>query len=388
MFLNCKEEIELENFAFEEALVVEGTITNIEEFQTIKLSKTVPLETDDIPYLNNATVKVNASNGEVYNFTQNQEGIYISDQEFQAIPNVIYNLNINTENGEEYQSFDVQLTDPSEILNLYAEVDEDNSNINILIDSYGNNGNSQYFKYSFEETYKVVAPFYYYQDAIVENLEYDENGELSYDIIIQPREQEEENCFTSNYSNSLLITSTTNLDNNTVNRFKIHQIPTESYKILNRYSINVKQQTLSLSAYTFYKALQELGSNGSILSQSQPGFIAGNIINTTNPDKKVLGYFDIGHISQQRIYFNYSDFNLEVPNYVYDCDIKTLDYSDNAGTQLDGDANERILLYNYLGSRQFKLLEYTGGTIYTIVNPECGDCTSISSNIQPEFWEE
>ncbi len=142
----------------------------------------------------------------------------------------------------------------------------------------------------------------------------------------------------------------------------------------------------SVEAYTFYKIVKELGSVGSLLSQGQPGYVAGNMVAEANPDEKVLGFFEASSMTSKRIYFNYEDFGLEKPPYFMDCDQLYLDYRDN--TELDNDPNERDLIIQYIIYFNYQVISHPNSFIYTIAKPECTVCTSFSSNVIPDFWED
>jgi len=76
---------------------------------------------------------------------------------------------------------------------------------------------------------------------------------------------------------------------------------------MNRYSIFVKQYVQNFAAHTFYQTLKDISGSESILSQTQPGFFAGNIKSDDNPNEKVIGFFDVSSVSNKRIFFNFSD---------------------------------------------------------------------------------
>ena len=81
--------------------------------------------------------------------------------------------------------------------------------------------------------------------------------------------------------------------------------------------------------------------------------------------------------------------------YFYDCEYSAdprnvnhlrLDYSITG--LAPGTFPERLTLFQLLTNSNYKYWSNAGGAIYFIVSPECGDCTSFSSNIIPDFWED
>ncbi len=380
----CREEIELETENFESVLVVEGVITNELRQQHISLSKTTPLEQGDINYLNNAIVKVVENGNNEFTFSQNTLGIYVSDIAFQAQENLTYKLKITTEEGKTYESFDTLLTPVTNISNLYAELNSNGETLDVLIDSNDDEGTVEYYRYEYDETYKIIAPFHSNFDATVENYLF-EMGVATYDIEITEREQEERVCFTTKKSNKIILANTESLNDNQISRFSLRSINIDNPILIDRYSILVRQYAQNIKSHTFYKTIKELGSISSILSESQPGFVFGNIKPLNPENNKVIGYFEVSSVATERIYFNFVDYDLPRPDYFYECDKKILDYSEL--TNIDSIPNQRRVLRDLLSFKDYKLVSYAG-TTYTIVNPECGDCTSFSSNVQPDFWED
>ena len=392
LFFNCKEEIELATESFENVLVVEATIVNQLEFQKIKLSRTYFLEGNDQVLENNATVKVIDDTGNIFNFTQNTEGIYVSDIEFQALPNTLYSLLISTSDGKSYNALKTELTPISQIDNLYTEYDSIEEHVKIFVDSENANTGAQYFRYQYDETYKIVTPYHSPYDAIVTNVA---NSGDQYDVELVVKTEDERTCFTTKPSIDIIQTATDQLENDIVFKFPIRTISKHSAIIRERYSILVRQYVQTLEAYNYYKTIKELSVNESVLSENQPGFVTGNIISLNSETEKVIGFFEVASVSSERIYFNYLDLGITQPNYFFDCEYKTDEGGDRNYNPfhrkldyeiVDG-LDHRGKLYRALTHQiPEKYINREEPYTYDIVIPECGDCTSFSSNIQPDFW--
>ena len=385
--IGCTEPYEIETKTYENVLVVESTITDENKQQVVKLSRTSALENSDILTENNASVIITANNGESFNFSQdNETGFYVSNQNFSAQPNVAYTLNIVTVAGKRYSSTVVNLPPSVEMDEVYVErvvsPTDNKDGIQVLVNTEDPTGNAKYFRYEYEETYKIVAPdpTRYYTEIINYN---PESG--TYEVILTDREREII-CYSTEASIGITQTATTELEENKVFRFPIRYLSKSDAKIQTRYSILVKQYVQSIEAFTFYKIINDLGSIQSLLSQGQPGYVAGNMISEEDPNEKILGFFEIASMTSKRIYFNYENFGFDKPPYFVDCEILFLDYRDN--TVFDDDWNEREALYEYVTFKNYQVLSLGQETIYRIVQPECSVCTSFSSNIRPEFWED
>ncbi|MEM0518742.1 DUF4249 domain-containing protein [Aequorivita flava] len=381
----CTEPYEIETVDFESVLVVESTITDEIKPQIVRLSKTSTLENPAIIYETNAAVVVNSSVGNNFNFSWNNEmAAYVSDVPFKAEPNVNYTLNIISAEGKRYTSSQVSLPPKVEMDQVYPErITDPTANkdgVQVLVNTEDPTDNAKYFRYEYEETYKIVAP--YPSPYFVEIVNYNSsNG--TYQLELTPR-QPEEICYSTVYSTGIVQTSTTELNENRVFRFPVKYLAKTDAKIQTRYSILVKQFVQSVEAFTFYKIVQELGSVESLLSQSQPGYVAGNMVSEANPNEKVLGFFEVSSMTSKRIYFNYEDVGLQKPPYFVDCEVLTLDYND--ATIMDDDPDERAALYQLIMYSDYQVLSQNSRLIYRIVQPECSVCTYFSTNVRPDFW--
>lgn len=120
---SCVEEIELSTQTeFDSILVVEATITNELKTQRILLSRTSPLEEEFNPIPeSDAVVAIRDNNNFLHSFQESDPGIYLSVNPFAATINLEYKLEISTNNGSMYSSSNMQLTQSTQIDNLYAE---------------------------------------------------------------------------------------------------------------------------------------------------------------------------------------------------------------------------------------------------------------------------
>ena len=391
MVLRCKDPLPLETFDYEDLLVVETTMTNEVKQQEIKLTRTTSLDTSDIRLENNAEVYVVENNGMRYNFSQGLNGTYLSQQKFGAVTGSTYQLFINTQNGRSYTSAPVSPLAPPNLKNIYAEKGanpEGKTGIQVLADVEGNAG-SPFFRFEYEETYKIKTPFPSPLDFDVKNYTVDDDGYISFDVETTSNPRQETICYSTKQSADINIAASTALDTNQLLRKPILFLYAGDPKIQQRYSVLVKAYSESQSSYTFYKNLKELGSNDDFLSQKQPGFIVGNIVSLTDENEKVLGFFDVSLQTQKRIFFDYSDFGLPEPPYFFNCVPKVLDYNDN--TTLDRDPNEREEIYGNLQFGGYNILErifVNDVNEFTLISGQCSDCTTFSSNKKPDFWED
>ena len=380
--ISCTEPYALQTNTFEDAIVVEATITNELKNQTIKISRTYRFEDDGPIPETGANVVVTDDTGTQYSFA-GQDGIYTSTAAFQAEPNREYQLKITTSNGKVYTSTNQKLTTQSQIENITPVVTtkDGNRGVQINLNSFDPTATSKYYRFEYEETSKITAPKWKILKAVVNP---DLNDSVGHPYIeLFPRTEEARVCYTTDKSINNLLTTTNMFSQDRVSDFPIRFISVTDYTIAERYSILVKQYVLSLEAYTFYKTLNELSGSGSILSQNQPGFFSGNIKAEGNPNEKVIGFFDVSSVASQRIFFNFNEIfpNDSYPEYIENCTEVDFDYCfDPAPAFCEGRT-----LNSYVINNQYVYIAHNEN-IYTYVRIACGDCSFFSSNIRPSFW--
>ncbi|WP_445721848.1 DUF4249 domain-containing protein [Flavobacterium sp.] len=383
IIISCTEPYALETENFEDLLVVEATITDEYKKQNIKLSRTIPIEQSSPNIEHGASVKITTDTGLEFLF-QEENDIYISNQEFKIEAGVNYTLHIQTANGNSYISTNERMPTAIEIESVNAVQKTENSIVGVEININSNDptNTAKFYRYEFEETYKIIPPYW-----SPNKLEIGPNEEL----IVSPRTTETQICYSSDYSKTINVTTTENQTEDRLYNYKVHFLPKDDPKITNRYSILVKQYIQNVGAYNFYKTLKNLSSTGSLLSQVQPGFIEGNIKNTNNSDEKIVGYFDVTTVSKKRIFFNFNDiFPSETSvNYFHECNAILYTTATDYLSPFDvTHFGARLDLINGVLSNQ--IIYYTHDSFsgdYTMVYSECGDCTTFSSNIEPDFWQ-
>ena len=380
---SCTEPFDFKTITFESALVIEATISNEIKFHEINLSRTFELEEKGQLYESNADVKIVDNLQNIYSFHEITSGKYVSNEEFGAIEDRDYQLKIVTKEGKSYSSQLTQLTNSSQIDKIYVEKTEDEYGVNIYVDSYNPNGDSRYYRFEYEETYKIIASKWSYQDLILvskdppvlDSVPRDENKRIAYNTI---------------YSKGILQTETNNLVDDKITKFPIRYIAKDNYLISHRYSMLLKQYVQSQEAFRFYKTLNDLSGSESLFSQNQPGFIEGNLYADDYPNEKVIGFFEVSSVSTKRIFFNPSDVNLSIPSvtpYPISCDFIAPELEPRKGKSLFDYLESGSLSYYSLNDGTGRPIVAPGGP-YIMVPSGCGDCTGIGTNVVPDFWIE
>ncbi len=422
----CLDELDIETLGEEDqtaALVVEAVLTDEMITQKVYLSRSsfrLDLETDTVynPYIplgsrpidsvdmeSGATVRVLGDNGAEYGFTEGDDGIYLSNQQFALEMGVGYTLEIQTGNGQEYVSDPLSVQGKSQLTNVYAEravSDSGAEGVAIYVDSEPQQGNTQFYRYAYEETYKIVAPYWKEDDFRLTDYDPCALPVPTYNLEIVPREMQNRVCYNTVSSTSIEQLSTAGLPESNVSRKLVRFIGSDNFIISHRYSILVQQQVQSADAYSFYETLNSFSQSDNVFSQIQPGAIYANVHRKDGSSESVLGYVEAVNVSEQRLFFNFDDFfaGEELPPYAFgfNCNLLTAPESHTSYCQSGpsgGGCPQSIIEQVNLGLISY-YEDYSEGLVpnavcpgpYIFVSNLCGDCTLLGDNVKPEFWVE
>ena len=417
---SCIDELDLQNFGeenFNPSLVVEATLSDELEYQKVYLSRSdvrTDLETDTVynPFIplglgeretvlfeRNAQVQVRIDGGASITFQEAEPGTYISESPFAAASNSSYELLVQTTDGASYRSDPMTMAGRSEISNIYAERMTNEFGIEgvmIYIDGEGIEGKAENYRYTFTETYKIIAPVWDDEDFLL--TDYDPCAlPVTYNLEIVPREVQNQICYNTVPSRSIVQNNTSGTTSGSVTRFPVHFVNRDDFIISHRYSIEVQQWVQSPDAYSYYQALDSFSRSGNIFSQVQPGTLRANIVRDGDPDELVLGQFEVASVSRKRLFFNYDDLfpGEPLPPYPINCSLHSSPESHAsfcASGLIPSSCPQSIIERVNQGTISYVQVNIDSiGTCpgpYVYVARLCGDCTLLGSNVVPEFWEE
>ncbi|RUT71121.1 DUF4249 domain-containing protein [Flavobacterium cupreum] len=379
---SCTEQYAFQTNTFENILVVQANITNELKKQEIKITRSYRLEENLPTPEKGAIVYVTDSEKNSYEFEfEDFSGLYVSSNPFQAVPGRSYQLNFSTKDGKSYSSEMETLTPVSEIqVEPKIETVDGEKGVQIRVTSFDPSSKSQFYRFEYDETYKVVAPDWKPNKLIVDP----SNPGPEYTFLTVPRNNGESRiCYTTKKSDDLMLISNVGLSEDRIN-LPIRFINIKDPVIMQRYSIIVRQYVQNLASYTYYKTLKNLSTSASLLSQVQPGFNYGNLKSNDDPNEKIIGLFEVSSISSKRIFFNFRDIFIteQHPSFFFSCaPLELLNCWDVGcgGPKIYSIVTGLGREFIFYGSQN-----YMERIIF--VPAPCGDCTQISSNIRPLFW--
>ena len=371
----CIIPFEIDSEEYDKVIVVEGVVTTEFKRHTVQLSFTTPIISNSQAMLQGADVWVENNAGAIYTFREESPGKYQSELEFAAREEFEYQLFFRTSEGRLYQSTkDRPIPSPpiDSIYDRYAELIPANSTIQevgiqFFLDSYDPTGNAKNFRYEWEETYKIVTPYKSFFD-------YDYNlGEIVY------REIPIDVCYSTNTSTSLIIGTSVGASVNRIVEFPVQFVSGDTDILRNRYSILVRQFSVSNETYNYYQRIKTTERQGTLFDEQQ-GSVIGNIVSLDDPNEVVLGNFEVSGVSSLRVFFDFGDLDSKLlyPDFRFRCitdDLISTSVS-NALTYVQANT------YNIID-----ILDAESGPPSAIMAPDlCSDCTEYSSNVKPDFW--
>jgi hypothetical protein len=390
---------------YESLLVVDGLVTNEDRSYEVHLTRSFQAIDSPPVYEENATVYVTDDLGNEFHFMYTGNGSYKSDSTlFSGSTGRTYKLHVITGDQDEYESDPCYLQQVPQIDSLYFQKDEQlfNNNteqlegVSVYLDSKWTD-NDQYYRWSYDETWKFKVPFPKKFDFIYDKNGHDTYQPISYQGRIVPVKEIKEFCWKNNQSGEVTVSTNLNGQAGKLIKQPINFIASEkSDRLLIQYSILVNQYSISKSEYEFWNNLKKVNeTTGDILAR-QPYSVTGNLHNLKNPDERVLGFFKVSGLSQKRIYIYYRDIaTMGLPLYSQQC-AESFYAPGNFETPCRCPPKTWDDVYWYLSIMDdyiFIRPIYQGEGDANLVKmvftrPECADCELAGKKEKPDFWTE
>lgn len=339
-----------------ELLVVQGLLTNQNEPDTIKLSRSLPLgQKIDARPVTGSTVSISDDEGNSYTLSETNAGSYTTPPSFIRTPGRFYTLHINS-GGLNYESFPMEMKPVPPIDSVYYEksvIEKPFQSFkgvdacDIFLDTHDPTGNCKFYRWDFSETWVF---------------------RLLYEV-------PNNTCWISDNSHYVNVKSTAAFNESKVIRYPLIHISNLTDRLQTRYSILVNQYSINEDEFNYWEKISNIAVQVGSLYDIIPASVPSNIQCIENPGEKVLGYFSVSAKTSKRIYIQ-NNFAGIVNRYA-DCVTDTI--LDGKPTGL----NERvwILLTHACSFPCSPLYEIT-------THKECTDCTLRGSIIRPSFWED
>lgn len=344
----------------DKALVIEGRITDRNETYEVQVSALQPVYPEstvpDVPLYN---VSVFDHEGREYIFSHAGNGKYLSDStEFLAMAGIKYKLRVEG-NGQLYESDYVEMKPVPCIDSVYAGPEynefyrpgETTWGYQVYLDSYDPSGECRYFMWTFTETWEFRYPWR--SPWILNRI-----------------------CWKSAVSTDINILSTSSLEESRVVRQPIAFITNETDRLIVRYSILVRQHSVSDEEFVYRENLRRTVFEAGGLYDAIPGSIQGNIKRIDDPSEQVLGFFGVSAVSEKRIFIE--NVQHQFPSFYAYCPIDTVPVADyDPGS---------------LGPNVYILTEFweppASPRYILTIRRECIDCSLVGTSNEPDYWND
>lgn len=364
---SCVEKYWPEIEKYENVLVVDGLLTNGDDPIIVRLSISSSINDGELLPVEGGELYITDQDQMEMPLTEMGSGIYqVLDSSFHGQVGGSYQLHISLPNGRNYVSDICHLEEPSPIDSVYGVIESSvviNSShilkgIQFYIDNHTNLTDTSYYMWRLTQTFKYQATF---------SLDYTWEGEY----IPYPNPDSLRTCWFTSQVNHIFTFSTEYLDEPVIKRLPLNYVSTETKRLSIRYSLLVKQLSLSKSAFDFWNAIQQQNIEHGNLYSHQPIQIKGNMQNVTNAEETVLGYFTVAGSTKKRIYIDRQPLD-----YYYDeC---TPDFESMRNIRFEPEEFWPIYLTN-VPSKGLAMGN----------NEACFDCRLEGGSLTPpDFWED
>lgn len=295
----CVEEYwpDLKN-SYQEALVVEGWITNQTGPKTVKLSQTSSMDNKEYKPLPGYTVRILDDEGNEEILLDLGDGTYRGQWTgIQGVPGRSYKVHIQSPEGKEYESAFEKMAQQVEIDTVWAEYEtKEDQNYEHTLEGYQfyistkpSPEDTTYFMWKLEGTYEYKANH---------NIRYIYDGSFkpfsNYDSL--------KTCWLTYKVPEIFTHHTMYLSEPYVLAYPLHYVNTEDKKLSELYSLFTEQYVISKQAHEFWKSIGEQENNQGSLYTTLPYQIRGNVQCLSDPDEPVLGYFMTASVTSNRIF--------------------------------------------------------------------------------------
>jgi len=346
-----------------ELLVVQGLISDANEPNVIKLSKSLPLgEVSAARPVSGCFVTITDDLGNAVFLSETVSGTYITPSYFRGLTGRFYTLHINTNsefNYRNYQSSPMEMIPVPPVDSMYYEktvikkadgffrgVD----GCQIYLDTKDPENRCKFYRWDFSETWVL---------------------RLLFPVVNQT-------CWITDRSHSINIKSTAAFDESSITRFPINYITNITDRLQRKYSILVNQYSLNEEEFIYWEKIQNIAVQVGGLYDIIPASVSSNITCIESPGEMVLGYFSVSAKSSKRIFIkdNFEGIIDRYNNCPSDT-IPNLEYPTLDPPELG--ISVWILFDGLYFVPPYRILTDKKG---------CADCTVRGTNVKPDFWQD
>lgn len=310
LFYACVEPYDLGVQQERKILTVDATITDLADEQTVKIIES--FSSSNVVYaipVTKAKVEIVINNSERVPLTERTGGVYVLPISFHTRVGEKYKLAFQKEDGTKYESTEERQSDVSDITKVYDEFKTDGLKTNsgdkpahyVYIDSNdpASEKNNYMWTWKLWERQSVCMTCtggrYFLNPAPARCRTESSFADVTYDYGCNGA------CWQIFYNTDLNVFSDVFSNGQPILGRLIGKIP---YYSANGALLEIKQQSISSSAYQYLKLLaNQVQDNGSLVD-TPPAAIIGNVKNVAKPDEAVAGFFMVTSVRSKKYWLD------------------------------------------------------------------------------------
>lgn len=363
------------NVENEQALVVEGLITDQPGVYTVKISLSTSLwGSKNIVRLAGCKVWVTDDIGGKFDLAEGVTfGTYVTDPvKFTGVPGrtyILHIINLSRFGDVQYESYPTKMVPVPPVDSVFYEKRsfyQDGfgtvEGCQIFLNANDPSGECRFYRWEYRETWEFRLP----DDYMVLN----------------------KTCWRSENSSGILIKNSSSLENEKIARFPLLTISNPVDRLSVKYSLLVNQYSLGEDEFYYWEKIKNMTEETGGLYDVIPASISSNIYCPEDISRKVLGYFSVSAVKSKRIFIkdNFLENNMNYFNCVADTIHKSgsywvkYDYLIHRNDTVSGEGISYWALYDYpLSVPPVKIITW---------NKDCADCTTRGTIYRPDFWND
>jgi hypothetical protein len=309
-FYACVEPYDLGVQQDRKILTIDATITDLADEQTVKIIES--FSSSSFAYaipITKAKVDIIVNGTETVHLTERGGGIYVLPISFHTRVGNTYKLVFQKEDGTRYESDEERQSEVSDINKVYNEFRVDgietglgyNPAHYVYIDTHdpASEKNNYMWTWKLWEKQPVCATCvggrFFLNPAPARCRMESGFGDVSYDYACNGA------CWQIFYNPDLNVFSDIYSNGQPIVGRLVGKIP---YYSANGALIEIKQQSISASAYQYLKLLANQVQNNGSLVDTPPAAIIGNVKNVVNPDEPVAGFFMVTSVRSAKYWLD------------------------------------------------------------------------------------
>jgi len=358
---------------FEAKLVIDAQLTTDDGIQEIVISKSSSTEKPSLNPLTGCKVFVEDNKGNKFQFTESSnKGHYFGLLEGAAIVvGYNYRLNVQTPDKLTFISNYETLMPCPDVSSVYYSVEPKPTTdpkvtlngLQFYIDFKADNNYGRFYRWQLVQTYEYHSTW-----PLTRWLDWDGPHEMKktdYSNFV---------CYKTENLDDIFVLSTDGFSQNAYSKYKLHYVPDQTQVLQHKYSLLVRQISLTESAYNYWENLRKNNQEDVNLFGRQPANVKGNVYNLNEPTEFALGYFSISTVRTKRIMVHPIDNPELLFNNVYRCH----------ALKIEGPIPEDERPFYFAKDIDGNGVEYVGQA-----GAECIFCMMLGgTTVKPIFWDE